>query len=73
MEKHVRKFSEHLRLGRASGQSDSTDLQSAQVARGAFLLMAQLADAREESLRRCSPQRVSVIFLQQSEPDRCCR
>ena len=63
MEKHVRKFSEHLRLGRASGQSDSTDLQSAQVARGAFLLMAQLADAREESLWWCSPQRVSVILL----------
>ena len=49
------------------------DLQSADVARGSFLLMAQLADAREESLRWCSPQRVSAILLQHPESDRCCR
>ena len=52
-----------LNLYRAWHLPNSADLQSADVARGAFLLMAQLADAREESLWWCSPQRVSVILL----------
>ena len=52
-----------LNLYRAWHLPNSADLQSADVARGAFLLMVQLADAREESLWWCSPQRVSVILL----------